>query len=99
MIMIPPAERKHLTKQRPQSGNTPDDKSDAIFGIAPNHDVCDTVEIIVGVVEIDGIFESDASGEGCENSEREEEADGEFGVEVQLEGVEEGEGTRKKKKN
>lgn len=60
MIMIPSAERKHLTKQRPQSGNTPDDKSDAIFGISPNHDVCDTVEIIVGVVEIDGIFESDA---------------------------------------
>lgn len=56
---------------------------------APNYDIADGEEVVIGVVQIDGVAQSNASGETGEDAETEEEADGDFGVGVELEVPEE----------
>lgn len=82
--MVCGAELKHFAEEGTESCDAADYEADAVFGIAPDHNVADAVEVIIRVVEVDGILQSNACRQASQDSETQEEPNTNLRIRIKL---------------
>lgn len=55
------AEVEHTAEQWTQGTQTADNHTDTVFSVAPDDNITNTVYVVCGVVQVDGVLETNAS--------------------------------------
>lgn len=69
------AEVEDTAEQWTQRTQTADHHTDTVLGVTPDDDVTDTMDVVLRIVEVDGVLETNASRKTGQNTQAQEEDD------------------------